>query len=1228
MPSSPHNPNPISGSVRAYLESVLPDSQVTAASLNADYDPLLLLRTTHVMAAFAFSNGDMRRSYDALYGGFKHYYAEQKGRWDTLDLTFIFCVRPEAPDLDTFCSNIETDVYFCRKFVLPVKPPIAASLARLPFIPLSPIEEQTLRPPSAQTFLQQCGVPALLAKYLVVQGERGPDRILEDCTSGAFGEPRELRPALNSDVANTGQPVSRVRLESVSIRDFRAYRKEQTFVLGEDVTVLYGPNGFGKTSFFDAIDFAATGEIGRMKLSGDAFKKAATHLDGKADQSAVSLSFTCNGAARKVTRRVSDPKHPLLDGRSTDRKTILLELTGGDAPSTDRVENFISLFRATHLFSQEHQELAKEFQDDCCLSEEIVSRMLAFEDYANAIRKASKVCEAVRAVITNADKEMRELSEEIADEKRELDRLSQETQEHANIESLDADIAALRRNVDGLGIAVPSDKPEARDVRGWRAALEARHAESQRRSARLSDLAKESANLPTISTDIAHMRTQLAEKEQALNASEEQCRAIQIECDRADQRQREVVGKRSEAQSRAAVLQWARVTKPDYTQRLARQHEIAAELIPAKADLEEHRASESRAVGAVHAQESAATDIAETLTSKRAELSKLEALGERCGAWQASQNRLDSIGKEAQALLQSQEKLRVDELELTSQVAKLAEDKSRLTHQIAQVDRSQSELRQLLSQLQAHIHTGECPLCGTDHHSKESLIQRVQNNLMIDAASGARVELASNQEKGRELAELLANNKEKQAQSDARLAEFANERENLTDQIAKFVQDATELEIAIGSGGPTPAEQIRAREKRVRDEIETLNRTGQELQQRIAEARSVLGNLSRAVAARLANVAEREAELSRLKEETNQLLGDPRALQVSLDVELAELLELERVNLQDLAKLSEDALKAETEATQLKLQLSSLRQEESSLKTQTQNIRTELANLQRKLTQITSRLTESQLPPDIGQEALLTLIGEEARTQAKLLELKETASSIELAIDAATTAAALTRLRQNIRNKERTVATATANRSRHEPWLKYFERLSRLLSSQQSDAIGHFTREYGPRTSVIQRRLRSVYGFDEIEIQSQESTIRVRVKRHGEELRPTDYFSQSQQQTLLLSLFLTACLSQNWSSFAPVFLDDPVTHFDDLNTYAFLDLIIGLVESESSPRQFVISTCDEKFLQLARQKFRHLRRRARYYRFSAIGEGGPTVEEIGLPMEKTGTGPGVDERHA
>lgn len=136
------------------------------------------------------------------------------------------------------------------------------------------------------------------------------------------------------------------------------------------------------------------------------------------------------------------------------------------------------------------------------------------------------------------------------------------------------------------------------------------------------------------------------------------------------------------------------------------------------------------------------------------------------------------------------------------------------------------------------------------------------------------------------------------------------------------------------------------------------------------------------------------------------------------------------------------------------------------------------------------------------------------------------------------------------------------------------------------------------------------YSFGEIEVSSKDSAIGIRVHRKGLALRPADYFSQSQVQTLVLGLFLTACSSQTWSGFSSIMMDDPVTHFDDLNTYALLDLILGLQGSPEGERQFVISTCDEKLLQLARQKFRHMGTAAKFYRFSAIGAEGPMVSEI------------------
>src|ERR1035441_4338654 len=120
MPNLPHSPLPWTDDLRAYLQRALPDSHLTEAPVAPSYNPLLVLQTDHILAAFAFSNGDARKSYESIYTGFKKYYAEQRGQWDSLDLAFVFCVKPDLPQLDQFCSSVETDVYFCRKFVVPL----------------------------------------------------------------------------------------------------------------------------------------------------------------------------------------------------------------------------------------------------------------------------------------------------------------------------------------------------------------------------------------------------------------------------------------------------------------------------------------------------------------------------------------------------------------------------------------------------------------------------------------------------------------------------------------------------------------------------------------------------------------------------------------------------------------------------------------------------------------------------------------------------------------------------------------------------------------------------------------------------------------------------------------------------------------------------------------------------------------------------------------------------
>jgi exonuclease SbcC len=75
-------------------------------------------------------------------------------------------------------------------------------------------------------------------------------------------------------------------------------------------------------------------------------------------------------------------------------------------------------------------------------------------------------------------------------------------------------------------------------------------------------------------------------------------------------------------------------------------------------------------------------------------------------------------------------------------------------------------------------------------------------------------------------------------------------------------------------------------------------------------------------------------------------------------------------------------------------------------------------------------------------------------------------------------------------------------------------------------------------------------------------------------------------------------------------MDDPVTHFDDLNAYAFAELIRSIIDNPSNQRQLIISTCDENMWDLFRQRFQNLNGRAIMYKFVTIGKNGPVIERV------------------
>lgn len=55
-----------------------------------------------------------------------------------------------------------------------------------------------------------------------------------------------------------------MKLKKMVLRNFRNYLNETSFDLSKNITILYGDNGNGKSSFFDAIEWCITDDVSRF----------------------------------------------------------------------------------------------------------------------------------------------------------------------------------------------------------------------------------------------------------------------------------------------------------------------------------------------------------------------------------------------------------------------------------------------------------------------------------------------------------------------------------------------------------------------------------------------------------------------------------------------------------------------------------------------------------------------------------------------------------------------------------------------------------------------------------------------------------------------------------------------------------------------------------------------------------------------------------------------------
>src|SRR5665648_229882 len=120
-----------------------------------------------------------------------------------------------------------------------------------------------------------------------------------------------------------------IQLEHLHIEEFRGIR-EIDLPLGSKSFVVHGPNGSGKSGVVDAIDFALTGNIGRLAGSGTGgvtLAKHGPHVHQRDNPAAAIVALTVKdidtGVTAVLTRSIKYPTQFTLDPDTTEMREAI-----------------------------------------------------------------------------------------------------------------------------------------------------------------------------------------------------------------------------------------------------------------------------------------------------------------------------------------------------------------------------------------------------------------------------------------------------------------------------------------------------------------------------------------------------------------------------------------------------------------------------------------------------------------------------------------------------------------------------------------------------------------------------------------------------------------------------------------------------------------------------------------------------------------------------------------
>lgn len=291
---------------------------------------------------------------------------------------------------------------------------------------------------------------------------------------------------------------------------------------------------------------------------------------------------------------------------------------------------------------------------------------------------------------------------------------------------------------------------------------------------------------------------------------------------------------------------------------------------------------------------------------------------------------------------------------------------------------------------------------------------------------------------------------------------------------------------------------------------------------------------------------------------------------------------LEETEQRKLSEVEEELLNAESKAKLLEEETSAFSEEDA--RKSRQEIETQLNALQSRVLEY-----ESKLRLFITYESDSDIL---SRITAVRFELDKTEAETRIVVDK------LTQLLDHIELFERNVRLRNIRSelsiliARLEKLLQINSRLNTLKQSIRTYIDNKVNKVFNQKIiNDIYQKIDPHPELKEIKLELEFDAIKPKLNIKAQNLEGTEkidpvlYLSSAQINVLSLSIFLAKALQNKIAPISTIFMDDPIQYFDSINTLSFIDLLRIMISDSSIKRQVVFSTHDENFYRLLKKKF-------------------------------------------